>query len=99
MGAAPDGLLAYLADGTMIGIMGRDGRLPFDDHDVTGGTVGERARAFATFIAYGGRYEATADLVTHHVDVSLFPNWIGTLQQRRWMLDPTNRWLTLTSPP
>ena len=45
---------------------------------MTGGTDDERARAFATFIAYGGRYEVTGDTVTHHVETSLFPNWVGT---------------------
>jgi Lipocalin-like domain len=99
MGDAPDGLLAYTVDGTMIGIMGPSGRPRFETDDVTGGSEAEQAAAFTTFIAYGGRYEITSDTVTHHVETSLFPNWIGTLQQRRWLLDPSGRTLTLTSPP
>ena len=39
------------------------------------------------------------ETVTHHVETSLFPNWIGTQQRRRWSLDPGGRHLTLTSPP
>ena len=99
MGEHPDGLLTYTADGTMVGIMGPGDRPRFAADDVTGGTDDERALAFATFIAYGGRYEVIGDTVTHDVETSLFPNWIGTRQQRRWELDPTGRHLMLTSPP
>lgn len=99
MGETPDGLVVYSADGTMVGIMGPGDRPPFATDDVTGGTVEERARAFATFIAYGGTYEVDGESVTHRVETSLFPNWIGTTQRRRWQLDETGRRLTLTSPP
>jgi hypothetical protein len=99
MGDAPDGLLVYAADGTMIGIMGPGDRPRFASDDVTGGTDSERATAFATFVAYGGRFEIDGDTVTHHVETSLFPNWIGTVQRRRWAIDEAGRRLTLTSPP
>ena len=99
MGATPDGLLAYTAEGTMVGIMGPGDRPRFATDDVTGGTADEQAGAFATFIAYGGRWEVDGDTVTHRVETSLFPNWIGTVQRRRWELDATGRFLTLTSPP
>lgn len=99
MGDAPDGLLAYTGDGTMIGIMGPGDRPRFATDDVTGGSPDERAQAFATFIAYGGRCEVDGETVTHHVDTSLFPNWIGTEQRRRFALSDDGRILTLTSPP
>ncbi|MEO5884927.1 MAG: lipocalin-like domain-containing protein [Candidatus Limnocylindrales bacterium] len=99
MGDAPDGLLTYSGDGTMIGIMGPAGRPRFTDDDVTGGTDEERARAFATFVAYGGRFTIDGETVSHHVETSLFPNWIGTVQRRHWALDDEARHLTLTSPP
>lgn len=99
MGEAPEGLLVYSDDGTMVGIMGPAARPRFASDDVTGGTDDERARAFATFIAYGGRYQIEGDTVSHDVETSLFPNWIGTVQQRRWELAENGRLLTLTSPP
>ena len=99
MGENPDGLLVYSSDGTMVGIMGLGDRQRFVSDDVTGGTEAERARAFASFIAYGGPFEVHEDVVRHRVESSLFPNWIGTVQERRWALDPTGRRLTLTSPP
>lgn len=98
MGEAPSGLLIYSRDGAMIGILGSGARTRFASEDVTGGTDEERALAFSTFIAYGGRFEIEGDVISHHVDTSLFPNWIGTVQRRRWKLDETGR-LTLTSPP
>jgi hypothetical protein len=99
MGEMPDGLLVYAADGTMIGIMGPGVRPRFATDDVTGGTIEERAQAFATFIAYGGSYSVDGDTVTHRVETSLFPNWIETTQRRRWELDETGRHLLLMSPP
>ncbi len=34
------------------------------------------------FVAYAGRYSFRGDRVIHHVELSLFPNWVGTDQQR-----------------
>lgn len=99
LGDAPDGLLTYTEDGTMIGIMGRADRARFATDDLTGGSMGEQAAAFATFIAYGGSYDVEHDTVIHLVETSLFPNWVGTTQRRRWELDATGRELTLQSPP
>jgi hypothetical protein len=99
MGDVPVGLLVYAADGSMLAGFGRGDRLPFDSDDVTGGTDDERARAFSTYIAYGGTYEVDGDTVEHRVETSLFPNWVGTVQRRRWELDETGRQLTLSSPP
>jgi hypothetical protein len=99
MGDAPDGLLIYSADGSMIAMLGPGDRPRFDTDDVTGGTEAERARAFSTFVAYGGPFEVEGDTVHHHVETSLFPNWIGTVQRRGWAVDEAGRWLTLTSPP
>lgn len=99
LGDAPDGLLAYTADGTMVGIMGGGDRPHFATDDVTGGTAEEQAAAFATYIAYGGRYAVDGDTVIHRVETSLFPNWSGTEQRRRFAVSDDGGTLTLTSPP
>ena len=99
MGASPVGLLAYAPDGTMLTAFGRAERERFATDDLTGGTVDERSEAFRSFIAYGGRYEMDGSTVIHTVEVSLFPNWIGTTQRRHWEVDETGDRLTLVSPP
>jgi hypothetical protein len=48
-------------------------------------------------MAYCGRHEVRGDQVVHHIEQSLFPNWLGTNQQRFIKLDG-NR-LTLTTDP
>lgn len=99
MGDSPQGLLVYSGDGTMIALMARAERPAIASADVTGGTDAERSRAFESFIAYGGRFEVDGDEVVHHVEMSQFPNWVGTVQRRRWELDDADHRLTLTSPP
>lgn len=99
MGASPEGLLVYAPDGTMVTAFGRAERDRFATDDVTGGTVDERSEAFQSFIAYGGRYVVDGSTVTHTVEVSLFPNWVGSAQRRHWEVDEDGRLLTLVSPP
>jgi hypothetical protein len=36
------------------------------------------------FVAYAGRYSFHGDRVVHHVELSLFPNWVGS-DQERWV--------------
>jgi hypothetical protein len=99
MGADANGLLTYTGDGTMIVVIGRADRPPFGSDDVMGGSEAERAGAFASFLAYGGRYEVVGGSVIHHVEASLFPNWVGTAQRRTWQFEAGDRRLTLVSPP
>jgi len=99
MGEEPEALLVYSGDGTMLVLMAQEDRPRIDSDDVTGGTPAERAEAFSSFIAYGGPFEVEGDVVSHHVEMSLFPNWVGTVQRRRFELDAAARRLTLTSPP
>jgi hypothetical protein len=99
MGASPEGLLAYAPDGTMVTAFGRSGRRRFATDDLTGGTAEERSEAFQSFIAYGGRYAIDGSTVAHTVEVSLFPNWVGTVQRRHWELAEDGQRLILVSPP
>lgn len=99
MGEAPDGLLTYAADGTMITVIGRSDRPVFATGDLTGGTADERAAAFGSFVAYGGRWSGEGDTVVHDVETSLFPNWVGTTQRRHWELDDDGARLILIAPP
>jgi hypothetical protein len=85
-GRGPTGCLIYTADGYMSAILTRADRVHFAAGDLLRGTEAEQARAAATCIAYAGPYELHEGRVVHHVEVSLFPNWVGSAQERRYEL-------------
>jgi hypothetical protein len=62
-----------------------------------GGSVDQRAAAYSTCLAYFGRYETEKDQVVHLIEASLFPDWTGERQVRRFTLDGET--LTLHTPP
>jgi hypothetical protein len=97
LGENPNGFLTYTSDGRMTAILGSSGRQPLSVADPIAAPAAERAEAFATFTAYAGRYTFDGDRLTHHVEVSLFQNWVGTDQIRFAKLQ--GRRLTLTTPP
>ncbi len=82
LGENAQGLLVYTAEGYMIAILSEVGRPPFRSNDFRGGTPEEALAAANSCISYSGRYEVTGNTVTHHVEMSLFPNWIGQDQIR-----------------
>jgi hypothetical protein len=74
-------------------------RLPFSSEDLEGGTAEEIQAAFDGYHAYFGTYsfDRRARTVTHRVEGSLFPNWIGREQKRG--VKQSARGLKLTSSP
>jgi hypothetical protein len=58
---------------------------------------GERPRRTRRYIAYTGRYTVEGDTVTHHVEASLFPHWVGRPEVRHYCFED-NR-LTLRTEP
>jgi hypothetical protein len=59
--------------------------------------VAERAEAFATFLAYAGRYQVSADILIHQVEVASVENWVGSNLVRLARLEGDR--LTLKTPP
>jgi hypothetical protein len=94
------GLIIYAPDGWMSAALWQAGRRPFAAGDQTRGTPEETAAAIATYVAYTGPYEVdeAAGEVHHHVEQSVFPNWNGTTQTRRFALTEGGRRLELTAP-
>jgi hypothetical protein len=91
------GLIIYTDDGYMsVAIMGA-ARPSFAAGDLLGGTSEEKARAAASYVSYCGQYEVCGDSVIHHVELSLFPNWIGVDQERH--VEVSGSRLTLQAPP
>lgn len=99
MGEDPEGILVYTGDGTMITTMGRAGRTPIAGDDPLGGPVEDRLAALESFVAYSGTFELDGNDVLHRVSMSLFPNWVGSVQRRHVELTDGDRVLILRADP
>ncbi len=96
-GINPTGLLIYTAEGRMSAIISHGGRKPLSIADRVSSPAEERGAAFSTFIAYAGRYTLSEDRVTHHVELSLVPNWVNTDLVRLVRFEGER--MTLRTPP
>jgi Lipocalin-like domain len=97
LGADAQGSLVYTHGGWMSAQVSAGSRSAFSTEDLLGGSDGERAEAFSTYVAYCGSYEVSDDVVIHRVAMSLFPNWVGTEQSRYFHLEGAE--LVLRTPP
>ncbi|MBT8200470.1 MAG: lipocalin-like domain-containing protein [Acidimicrobiia bacterium] len=97
-GAGARGLITYTADGRMIGMLSRADRALADAPNLPAALVEDQARMAAGYLAYAGAYTLDGMTVTHHVEMSLFPNWIGT-DQVRMVAILENGDLELSTPP
>jgi Lipocalin-like domain len=84
MGQNPVGRLTYDALGRMSAQIMRPDRPKFQSASTASWTVDEKAAAFDGFIAYYGTFSVseTERAVIHHVEASLYPQWVGTDQRR-----------------
>ena len=90
------GYLLYSDDGYMSVAFMKRGRPRFSSGDIRGGTTEEKVAAVEGYVSYCGRYEVEDDRVIHHIEVSLFPNWVGAKQERMFEFDGDR--LTLSTP-
>lgn len=97
LGKDVSGYILYTADGHMNVAIAAGGRPRFAANDLLAGTAEEWARAAKTYASYAGTYEIGEGEVIHHVEVSLFPNWVGE-EQRRFFEFEGDR-LTLSTAP
>lgn len=84
---AVQGQIMYTPEGTMSMQMSNVERAPFDVEGPYGGSDVEKALAFDDFRAYCGTYRYEGTRVVHIVEQSIFPNHIGTDQERLVTLD------------
>jgi hypothetical protein len=97
LGKDATGYIMYNEDGYMfVAIMGPN-RLRFAADDLLSATKEEEAQAEETYVSYCGRYEFHGDKVVHHVELSLFPNWVGGDQER--LVELRGNRLTLSTRP
>ena len=92
-----EGRLIYSPDGYMSVAMMPANRPKFEARDLKLGTPEEKVAAADTYISYSGKYEFDGDRVIHHVEICLFPNWVGNDQVRIFDLDGDT--LTLKTIP
>ncbi len=76
------GYLIYTQHGYMAVAVMKANRANFDSADMLSASLDEKHVAFDTFASYCGTYEVRENKVIHHVQVSLFPNWSGSDQER-----------------
>ncbi|MFE4754998.1 lipocalin-like domain-containing protein [Streptomyces mirabilis] len=93
------GLLVYGESGGMSATLSRLGRPSFADASIGGGTLGEKARAFDTFISYTGTFDVNEEKssVTHRVQYASAPHMVGQALERICIFDGDV--LTLDTPP
>ena len=91
------GYIMYNEDGYMFVAIMRPNRVRFAAGDLLGGSPEEKVQAADTYVSYCGRYEFRGGTVIHHVDLSLFPNWVGVEQER--LVEFRGNRLTLSTRP
>lgn len=89
MGADAVGYILYTHDGYMSATLMQPKRAHFSIADLTLAPAAERAAAAASYFSYAGSYEVdeASGVVTHRVELSLLPNWVGIQQKRKIILD------------
>jgi hypothetical protein len=93
------GMAIYLPNGHVsIQFMKRE-RPRFQSGDAWRGTLDEERAAFEGYFAYAGRYtvDENRSAVTHHIEVSAAPNYVGIDLVRTFTIQGTR--LTLRTPP
>ena len=95
-GTEPNGMLHYGEDGRMMALVTHGGRAPLDG-DRLAAPAEQRAEAFRSTFAYAGRYRTDGDRVVHEVEMSTYPNWVGTALVRTLAFEDGAA--VLTTPP
>ena len=84
MGEHPVGRLTYDAQGLMSAQLMLPVRPKFEAPSKARGSAEQKIAAFDGYIAYYGTYtvDVARRTVIHHVEASLYPNWVGSEQRR-----------------
>ena len=98
-GEHAEGQLMYNDHGSFSGQIAGSGRPVFESGNLLKGTPEEIKKAFEGYIAYYGTYEVDENnsQLTHHVEIGLFPNWVGNNQTRTYEFEGKN--LRLNTQP
>lgn len=91
------GYIMYAADGYMSAQIMKANRSNFANGGILTGSKEEHAMASESYLAYCGKYEIQVNKVIHYIEASLFPNWVGTIQERFFEFKGDR--LVLSTPP
>lgn len=80
-GEKPVGFIHYLPGNRMAAVISYDGREKMEG-DRLKATDAEKAKAYASFLAYTGTFRIEGDKVIHSVDSSAYQNDVGSEQVR-----------------
>ncbi len=81
-GKAASGYISYSRDGhVFVHIMGAQ-RAQFSTNDPFDATDTEHGEAGRSHISYSGRFQLSGSNISHYVDISSCPNWVGSEQLR-----------------
>ena len=83
MGKDAQGLLLYAPDGFMSVVLFQNGRPAFSSGEMLSADAEEKIAGWDSYYSYCGPFEVKGDRVVHHIEACLYPNWIGTTQERQ----------------
>jgi hypothetical protein len=88
-GRDAQGQIIYTADGQMSAILMQAERPFFAHANLAGGSDAEKLSAVSGYVSYAGTYLLNGNRVSHLVQFSLLPNWIGTelVREVTWLDD------------
>jgi len=98
LGPDARGIIMYTGNGYMSAQIMRSDRPQFHIGDLSAGNSEELAAAASGYLAYSGPYTVSKDVICHHVEVSLLPNWIGGTQYRAAKIGDNHLQLGPTEP-
>jgi hypothetical protein len=95
----PTGILMYTKEAKMSAILMQPNRTHFKSEFLSKGTSEEKLEAIDGYISYAGNFSVKGNQVFHHVQFSLFPNWIGTDLVRSFEFNSNKNELILSTLP
>lgn len=78
VGEHPHGYVSYGPDGRMSTMVSAADRPRFTTGGQWTADDAEVVAAYRSFLGYAGRWRLDGDRVVHSVEISLFPDWVGT---------------------
>ncbi|KRW61088.1 lipocalin-like domain-containing protein [Pseudomonas sp. TTU2014-080ASC] len=86
MGTELEGFIEY-SDFGMFCVVAKKDRPAFTTGGQWNAEDAEKAAAYSSYLTYAGDYEVNGDIITHKVNYSIFPNWVGGSQHRKAVFD------------